>query len=105
MVRSLLVGELGLSNLITAQDNVEHALNVAQQLLVGGGGATLEVGNDGGCAVALGCEVLLRHGRALVVLGLRAGLGNSLADSDADSLGLDDVVGTVDLGKALAIAT
>jgi hypothetical protein len=105
VVRSLLVGELGLSNLITAQDDVEHTLNVAQQLLVWSGGAALEVGNDGGCAVALGCEILLRHSRALVVLGLGASLGDSLADLGADGLGLDDVVGTVDLGEALAIAT
>jgi uncharacterized protein involved in tellurium resistance len=104
VVCSLLVGELGLSHLLTAQDNVEHALNVAEQLLVGGRGAALKVGNDSGRAVALGCEVLLRHGRALVVLGLGASLGDSLTDCNTDGLGFDDVVGAIDLGEALTLA-
>lgn len=97
----LLVGELGLPNLVTTQDDVELALQVAQQLLVGRGGTTLEVGNDGWCAVDLCSEVLLCHGGALVVLGFRASLGDGLSDSDTDGLGLDDVVGAIDLGQAL----
>jgi hypothetical protein len=46
--------------------------------------------------------VLLCHGGALVVLGLRARLRDGLADHRAHRLGLDDVVGAVDLGQALA---
>ena len=98
----LLVWELGLANLVAAQDDVEHTLHGAQQLLVGCCGSTLEVGDDGGCGVALGGEILLGHGAALVVLRLGAGLGDGLADCRAHRLGLDDIVGTVDLCEALA---
>lgn len=44
----------------------------------------------------------MRHGAALVVLALGARFGDGLADDDADGLGLDDVVGAVDLCEALA---
>jgi hypothetical protein len=102
-VRSfLLVRELGLSHLFTTQDDIEHALHVTQQLLVRCRSTTLEVSDDGRRAVALGREILLGHSSALVVLSLRACLGDGLSDGDTDSLGLDDVVGAVDLGQALA---
>lgn len=97
-----LLGELGLPNLVTAQDDIEDPLHVAEQLLVGSGGAALKVGDDGGRRVALCGEVLLGHGGALVVFGLGAGFGDGLADGGADRFGLDDVVGAVDLGQALA---
>ena len=98
------VGELGLTYLVTAENDVERALNVAEQFLVGSSGAALEVGDDGGRGVDLCGEVLLCHGGALVVFGFAAGLGDGLANGSANGLGLDDVVGTVDLSEALAFA-
>ena len=97
----LLVWELGLANLITAQNNVEHTLHVTQQLLVWRCSTALEVSDDGRCAVALGCEVLLRHSGTLVVLSFRACLRDGLPDNDTDCLRLDDVVRAVDLSQAL----
>jgi hypothetical protein len=101
--RLLPVGELGLPDLVAAQHDVEHALHGAEQLLVRRCGAALKICDDGRRAVALCGEVLLRHGGALVVLGLGARLGDGLADHDAHRLGLDDVVGAVDLGETLAL--
>lgn len=99
----LLVGELGLANLVATQDDVEHALHSGQDLLVGRSSAALEVGDDRRGGVALGGQVLLRHGRSLVVLRLRSCLLNRITDLSADGLGLHDVVRTVDLGQVLAL--
>lgn len=93
-----------MANLVSSQDNVECTLDVTQELLVRCGSPSFEVGDYGGCGVDLGCKILLCHGSALVVFGFTASLGNGLPDNCADSLGLDDVVGTVDLGEALAFA-
>ena len=98
----LFIPKLGLSNLVSPQHDIQHALHGTQQLLVGRGGPALKVCDDGGRAVALCGEVLLRHGGALVVLGLGARLRDGLPNVDAHRLGLDDVVGAVDLGEALA---
>lgn len=93
MTRSfLLVRELGLAHLVTAKDNVEHPLHVAQQFLVWSCGSALEIGDDCGGGVALGGKVLLCHGRSLVVLGLGACLGDGLSDGGANSLRLHDIV-------------
>jgi hypothetical protein len=100
-MRSVLLGELGLPHLVTPQDNVEHPLHVAEQLLVRCRSTALEVGDDGRCAVALCGQILLCHGRALVVLRLGARLGDGLADLDANGLGLDDIIRAVDFGEAL----
>lgn len=66
--------------------------------MVGGGCAALKVGDDGLGGVALGGEVLLGH----LGLDLLPCLGDDVADVLADCVGLDDVVGSVDLGQALA---
>lgn len=67
--------------------------------MVRSGGTTLEVLHNGNGGVALGGEFLLGH---LVALLGTAPL-DGISDSVADSLGLDDVVATVDLSKVLAI--
>jgi len=94
----LLGGELGSANVATPQLNVEHPLHGGEDLLIGGAGAALEVGDDCGGGVALSSEVLLGH----LGLHLGSGLGDGVADLLADGVGLDDVVGAVDLGEALA---
>jgi hypothetical protein len=99
---SLLLPKLGLPHLVAPQYDVEHPLHRAEQLLIRRRASPFEVRDDRGCSVALGRKVLLRHGGALVVLGLAARLADGLADSDADGLGLDDFVGAVDFGEALA---
>lgn len=99
-LRRVLLGELGLADVRAAQLDVQHALHVAEELLVGHGGAPLEVGDDGGRRVALGGELLLRQGGLLGVAGRLDGV----ADLDPHRLGLDDVVRPVDLGQALALA-
>ncbi|KAI6752701.1 hypothetical protein HG530_013453 [Fusarium avenaceum] len=88
MNRSLLVGELGGANVAASQLDIEHPLHGAEHLLVGGGTASLEIGDDGLCGVALGGKVLLGH----LGLDLLSGLGDDVADSLADGVGLDDVV-------------
>lgn len=98
---SLPVRELGLSHLISAEDDVENALHRTQELLVWRGCSTLEVGYDGGGGVALGRKVLLCHSRALVVLGLGAGLGDGLSDGGTNRLWLYDIIGSVDFCEAL----
>lgn len=51
----LLLGlELGLADAGAAELDVEDALHRGEDLLVGNGGTTLEVGDDGGRRVALG---------------------------------------------------
>lgn len=99
VVLFLLVGELGGTNVAAAELDVEDTLHVGEDLLVGSGSATLKVGNDGLCGVALGGEVLLGH----LGLHLLTGLGDDVANLLADGVGLDDLVGAVDLGHALAL--
>ena len=94
--------KLGLADFVTAQDDVEHALHVAKKLLVGRSGTALKIGDNSRGCVALRSEVLLRHSGALVVLGFRSRLRNRLPDLDAHRLGLDNVVGAVDLCETLA---
>jgi hypothetical protein len=98
-----LAGELWLPNLVTSEDDIECALHLAQETLIGCGSTTLEIRDDGRCSVALLRQILLCHGRALVVLRLRARLANRLADYSSDSLGLHNVVGTINLGQALTL--
>lgn len=95
-----LLGKLGGTNVAAAELDVEDTLHVGEDLLVGGGGTTLKVGNDGLGGVALGGEVLLGH----LGLHLLTGLGDDVADALADGVGLDNVVGSVDLGETLAFA-
>ena len=99
MAPSLLLSKLRGTDVVAAQLDVEDPLHVAEDLLVGLGGAALEVGDDGGGGVAAGGEVLLGH----LGLGGLAGLGDGGADVLADGVGLDDVVGAVDLREALAL--
>ena len=97
-LRLFLLGEPLRANVRATELNVKHALHGAEDLLVGGGGATLEILDDGNGGVALGGEFLLGHLVALLSAALLDGVG----DGVADSLGLDDVVAAVDLGEALA---
>jgi hypothetical protein len=97
--RLCLLFEFGLADVASAQLDVKHPLHGGQDLLVGGGGAALEVGHDGGRGVALGREILLRQGLGLE---LGPGLRDGAADLLADCLGLDDVVRSVDFCQALA---
>jgi len=57
----LLLLEPGLADIGTAELNVEHALHVAENLLVWGGVTALEGGNDCCGGVALGRKILLRQ--------------------------------------------
>lgn len=97
----LLRRESRLPDIATTQLDAKHALHVPQDLLVRGGGAALEVGDDALGGVALGGEVFLGH----LGLHLLAPLGDDGADVLADGRGLDDVVGPVDLGEMLAFDT
>ena len=94
----LLLRKLRLPNLIPPQNNIQHPLHITQQLLIRLRSTPLEISDNGRRCVALGREILLRHRRALVVLGFGARLGDGLADYGAHRLGLDDVVGAVDFG-------
>lgn len=95
----LLVRELGGTNVAASQLDIEHTLHGAEHLLVGGGTASLEVGDDGLGGVAAGSKVLLGH----LGLDLLAGLCDDVANVLADGVGLDDVVGSVDLGHTLTL--
>lgn len=95
----LLVRELGLADARSSQLHVQDPLHGAEHLLVGRGIAPLKAGDDGGRRVALCRQVLLGH----LGLDLLPGGGNDAADLLADRVGLDDVVGAVDLCEALAV--
>jgi hypothetical protein len=95
----LLVRELGSANVAASQLDIEHALHGAEHLLVGGGAASLKIGDDSLCGVAAGSEILLGHLR----LDLLSGLCDNVANSLADSVRLDDVVGSVNLGHTLTL--
>ena len=69
--------------------------------MVRGGGAPLHVGDDGLGRVAFCREILLCQSG----LHLLSCLADGIADSLADSVGLDDVVGSVDLGQTLAFGS
>lgn len=97
----LLVREFGSTNVAAAQLHIEYSLHAGEHLLVGGGGASLEIGDDGLSGVAPGSEILLRH----LGLHLLASLGDDLADTLANGVGLDDVVGSIDLGQTLTLAS
>lgn len=97
----LLVRELGSTNVGTTQLDVEHALHGTQNLLVGSGTSSLKVGNDTLCGVATGSKILLGH----LGLHLLSGGGDGVANQFANSVGLDDVVGSVNLGQALTLST
>jgi hypothetical protein len=95
----LLLGELWGANVSAAKLDVEHPLHGGKNLLVRSRGASLKVGDDTLGGIALGGEVLLRHLR----LHLLSGAGDGIADGLADCVGLDNVVGAIDLGETLAI--
>lgn len=96
----LLLGEFGSANVAAAQLDVEDALHVGKDLLVGGSGAALKVGDNGLSGVALCGEVLLGH----LGLHLLTGLRDDVADGLANGVWLDNVVGSVDLGETLTFA-
>lgn len=83
-----LLAKLGLADAGPPELDVEDALHGGEDLLVGGGGPALKVGDDGLGGVALGGEVLLGH----LGLHLLARLGDDVADLLADGVGLDDVI-------------
>lgn len=66
------------------------------------GAGALEVGDDLDVDVGFGCEVLLSHGAALLVLELVASLHEGFGDFFGNLLSSDRAVGAVDLGEALA---
>lgn len=87
-------------NIRPPQLNPQHLLHRPQNLLIRRRAPSLEISNDRSGGVALCREVLLRH------LGLHflALVRDHLADFFADCVGLDDFVGAVDFGEALAFA-
>lgn len=93
--------ELGLADAGAAELDVEDALHGGEDLLVGDGGAALEVGDDRGRRVALGGQVLLRH----LGLHLLPRLADDVAHLLAHRVRLDDVVAAVHLGEPLAFGT
>lgn len=94
--RSLLLFllELGLADIRTAKLDVEDALEIAEELLVGDTLTTLVLSDDGLGRVAAGGELLLGHGLVADHDGA-ASLLDGGTDLLADGLGLDDVVGAV----------
>ena len=97
-----LIRKLWLPNLVPPENHIQRALHLPQQPLIRRRRAALKIRNNRRRAVTLLREILLRHGRALIVLRLGPRLANRLADHNPHRLGLDDVVGAIDLGQALA---
>ena len=93
LLRELLGADIG-----TTELDVQHSLHGAEDLLVRCGAASLHVLHDSDGGVALGSELLLGH---LVALLCAAAL-DGVTDLEADGLGLDDVIASVDLGQMLA---
>ena len=89
------------TNVGTSQLDAENALHVGEHLLVWSGGTVLELLDNGGGGVALGGQVLLGH----LWLHLLALGRDGVTDNLADSVGLDDIVGAVDLGQMLSLNT
>lgn len=90
----LLLLELGLADIGTAKLDVEDALEVAEELLIGDTLTALVLGDDGLGRVAAGGKFLLGHGLVADHDGA-ASLLDGGTDLLADGLGLDDVVGAV----------
>jgi hypothetical protein len=97
----LLGGKLGRTKVASAELDVEHALHGGEHLLVRRSGTALKLGDDVLCGVALCGQVLLGH----LGLHLLTGSSNDITDFLADCVGLDDVVGAVDLGQTLTLTT
>ena len=97
--RSLLLPEARRADVVPAQLDAEHLLHGREHLLVGRGGAALEVGDDGLRGVAARGEVLLRQLEPVALSLAR----DDLADVGADGLGLDNVLAAVDLGQVLPL--
>jgi hypothetical protein len=97
----LLVRKLGSTNVGTTQLDVQHTLHGTENLLVRSGGSSLKVGDGALCGVAAGSEILLCH----LGLHLLSGGGDGVADQLTNGVGLDDVVGSVNLGQALTFST
>ena len=99
----LLAKRLRLANILPPQVDLQHALHVAEDLLVGGRRPALVVGHHRRRLVDLGGQVLLRHRRALVVLQRRARRLDRVAHIRAYRLRLHDVVAAVHLREVLAL--
>lgn len=97
----LLGAQAGSTNVGAPQLDVEHPLHLGENGLVGRGSTTLVRGDSCGCLSDLLAQSSLGHGR----LEFLSALLNGLSDFLSDSLGLDDVVGAVDLGEALTLST
>jgi hypothetical protein len=98
----LLIRKLRLPNLIPPQHHIQRALHLAQQPLIRCRRTPLVIRNNRRRTVTLLRKILLRHRSTLVVLRLGPRLANRLADRNSHRLGLDDVVGAIDFGQALA---
>lgn len=97
----LLVRELGSANVSATQFDVQDTLHGPENLLIGSGSSSFEVSDNALSGIASGGEILLCHLRLHLLSGGRDGVANQLADS----VGLDDVVGSVDLCQALTFST
>jgi hypothetical protein len=97
----LLWTELWRTNITSSQLDAQNSLHISQDLLIRGGGATLEIGYNRWGSVALGGEVLLRE----LWLHLLAAIGDGTTDNLADCVWLDNVVGSIDLGQMLTFTT
>lgn len=88
------------ANVSAPQLDVEHSLHLGENGLVRRSSTTL-VCSDGCCCLA---NLLAQLGLGHSGLELLTGLLDSLSDFLSDGLGLDNVIGAVDLGKTLAFA-
>ena len=84
---------------LATQLDAQRALKLGQHLLVGHGAARLVVVDDGWLLVDLGGQLLLRHGRLLLL----PRLGHCLAHALVHLLWRRHLVFAVHLGQALAI--
>lgn len=99
---SFLVRELRLPDLVSSQDDVEDTFHSSEKFLIWSCGASFEVRNDSRSAVALGREILLGHGLALIILCLSACSLDRVCNLGSDRLRFDDVIASIDFGQMLA---
>jgi hypothetical protein len=101
-VSLLLSIRLRLSNVLPPQVHLEDSLHITENLLIRRRTAALKISHDGRRLVNLCRELLLRHGRALVILDIHTRLLDCLADLGTDRLGLYNVIRAVNFCEVLA---
>lgn len=88
------------ANVSAPQLDIEHSLHLGENSLVRRSSTALVCSNSCRCLANLLAQIGLGHSG----LELLAGLLDSFPDVLSDCLGLDNVIGAVDLGQTLAFA-